>query len=157
MGCCGHDFASQATIAEAIRLNTLEFAEALPAVEKEYITFRDRAAVFDLRYGVCRNLVRLPEGRLGCPLHPARHEGKDLREGHCDIHYLCDTAKAFAMWRQEKQDEFVAFIAEKKLDTITYSIQMDAGGLLAEFKLKRSCEKRAVVGDRGIVEGVSRI
>ena len=136
MGCCGHDFLSKEKINEAIRMNTAEFAETRPNTTQEYVRFRDRNAASDLRHGVCRNLVKLEEG-IGCPLHPARHKGEDLREGHCDIHYLCDTAKAFATWDVTKQDEFLQFIAARKLDNITYSILMDSGGLWNEFRLKR--------------------
>jgi hypothetical protein len=136
MGCCGHDFMSRDKITEAIRLNTQELAQANPENREQFIAFRDRASSGDLRFGVCRNLVRLEFG-IGCPLHPARHSGEDLREGHCDIHYLCDTAKAFGTWGIDKQEEFLKFVAGRKLDNITYSILMDSGGLLQEFRLKR--------------------
>ncbi len=154
MGCCGHDFPEKEKINEAIDLNTAEFIEANPNTTANYILFRDRASIFDLRFGVCRNLIKLdnsqsnstsnpsstptPTPQLGCPLHPARHNNIDLREGHCDIHYLCDTAKSFATWNREKQEEFLQFIHSKKLDNITYSIEMDNGKLITEFKSKRT-------------------
>ncbi len=149
MGCCGHDFPEKEKINEAIHLNTLEFKESNPKTTPQFIQFRDRASIFDLRFGVCRNLIKLdntqtntfsnPQSdssspKLGCPLHPARHNNIDLREGHCDIHYLCDTAKSFATWNLKKQEEFLSYITAKKLDNITYSIVMDNGELLTEFK-----------------------
>jgi hypothetical protein len=137
MGCCGHDFPNKEKIDEAIHQNTLEFQEANPQTTQEYTAFRDRASVFDLRYGVCRNLIKLENQQLGCPLHPVRHNNIDLREGHCDIDYLCDTAKTFATWNREKQEQFLAFIQLKKLDNITYSIEIDTGKLLIEFKSKQ--------------------
>ncbi len=144
MGCCGHDFPEKEKINEAIHQNTFEFKEANPQTPQDYINFRDRASVFDLRFGVCRNLIKLEKKdenqqnqespHLGCPLHPARHNNIDLREGHCDIHYLCDTAKSFATWNKKKQEQFLTFIQTKKLDNITYSIEMDNGKLMTEFK-----------------------
>ncbi len=155
MGCCGHDFLSTEKMNDAIHQNTLEFQQANPQTTPEYIKFRDRASVFDLRFGVCRNLIKLNNSlnsnkndrnpntkdlntflQLGCPLHPVLHNNIDLREGHCDIHYLCDTAKSFATWTKEKQQEFISFIHSKKLDNITYSILMDNGQLMTEFKTK---------------------
>lgn len=164
MGCCGHDFPEKEKINEAIHQNTLEFQQANPNTTAEYIQFRDRASIFDLRFGVCRNLIKLDNTssnsasnltsspiqnptlnpQLGCPLHPARHNNIDLREGHCDIHYLCDTAKSFATWSREKQEKFLEFIASKKLDNITYSIEMDTGKLLTEFRSKQK-EKPTII------------
>jgi len=165
MGCCGHDFPEKEKINDAIHQNTLEFQQSNPKTTQEYIQFRDRANVFDLRFGVCRNLIKLdntpnsdstsnstsnptssltPNPQLGCPLHPARHNNTDLREGHCDIHYLCDTAKSFATWNREKQEKFLTFIHSKKLDNITYSIEMDNGKLLTEFKTEKRVEPNTI-------------
>jgi len=132
MGCCGHDFLGKSKIEEAIKKNTLEFKEANPQTEEEFLVFRERRHPDDLRNGVCRNLIE-ENGKLLCPLHPARHEGKDLRVGHCDVNYLCKTAKTFATWSAERKTRFVKFVEEKKLDNITYSVLMDKNKLLTEF------------------------
>lgn len=133
MGCCGFDFPSKEKVAEAIKKNTLEFNFVNPLSEIEHLAFRERRAPMDMRDGVCRNLIQ-EEGCFRCPLHPARHQGKDLRIGHCDTEYLCNTAKSFAIWDAEKQQAFLAFIERKKLDNISYSILMDKGILMREFK-----------------------
>jgi len=125
MGCCGHDFVSKEKIEETIELNTKEFTEDL-------IAFRDRALSSDLRNGVCRNLIK-KEGKIFCPLHPAVNGDKDLRENHCNTHYLCKTAKEFAEWDEMKQQKFISFIGDENLDSISYSIKMDNGKLLEEF------------------------
>ncbi len=81
--------------------------------------------------GVCRNLIQ-ENGCYLCPLHQARH-GKDLRIGHCDTDYLCNTAKLFEKWSEEKKKQFIAFVESKNLDNTEYSILMDNHSLLKEF------------------------
>ena len=133
MGCCGHDFTSAEKIKEVIRFNTKEFNNLKPKVKAQFLKFRDRAHPSDLPYGVCRNLIE-HDGQIFCPLHPTLHDGKDLREGHCEIFHLCKTAKEFARWTTEKKEKFIDFIASKKLTNIEYSMKMDDSSLLAEFE-----------------------
>ena len=133
MGCCGHDFLSPEKIKEAIRLNTIEFNELKPKVYAQFIKFRDRNYPSDLRYGVCRNLIE-HDGQIFCPLHPTLHEERDLREGHCDIHHLCKTAKAFVTWNNKKKEKFIDFVASKRMDNIEFSMKMDDSSLLEEFE-----------------------
>jgi hypothetical protein len=133
MGCCGRNFPSKEKIREAIKKNTFEFKELNPQTRKELIKFRDRALPQDLRNGVCRNLIEKKE-RFLCPLHPKQNNGKDLREGHCDVDYLCLAAKEFMGWSRERQKEFLKFIDDKELDKIQYSIEMGDDSLLKEFK-----------------------
>ena len=130
MGCCGHDFGTREQIVEAITKNTNEFKEANPRTEEEFIKFRNRRPSSDLRNGVCRNLIET--NCIHCPLHPSIHK-EDLRIRHCNIDYLCSSARDFATWEKDKQDQFVEFIRSKKLDNITYSMQMDNGKLKEEF------------------------
>jgi hypothetical protein len=131
MGCCGHDFISPDKIREAIRLNTLEFNNLKPKTIEQFIKFRDRSFSSDLRYGVCRNLIK-HEDQIFCPLHPTLHK-EELREGHCDIHHFCKTAKEFESWDNEKKEKFIDFVASKKLDNIEFSMKMDDNSLLKEF------------------------
>lgn len=133
MGCCGHDYPSAQKIKEAIEINTQEFHQANPKTDEELLKFRNRCELYNLRFGVCRNLIILPTGQIGCPLHPFLHNGKDLREGHCDINYLCITAKIFTTWSAEKQQAFLNFINNKHLNNIEYSLQIDNETLLKEF------------------------
>ncbi len=132
MGCCGHDFGSKEKIDEAIRLNTIEFKNINPQVKAQFIKFRERAHPADLRHGVCRNLIG-HGSQIFCPLHPTLHQ-EDLRKNHCDIDYLCKTAKEFAQWNQEKQERFILFVKEKNIDNLEYSIRMDDNSLLKEFE-----------------------
>jgi hypothetical protein len=131
MGCCGHSFVSKEKVKEAIKKNTQELELAQPKTESQFIKFRDRRPSMDLRDGVCRNLV--DKGCIHCPLHPKRQKGKDLRVGHCDVNFLCKTAKGFANWNEEKKEKFLKFIESQGLDNIEYSLKMDNGSLLEEF------------------------
>ena len=133
MGCCGHDFISPEKIREAIRLNTLEFNALKPKVTAQFIKFRDRVHPYNLRYGVCRNLIQ-HEDQIFCPLHPTLHE-KDLRKGHCDIHHMCKTAREFELWNNEKKEKFIDFVVSKKIDNIEFSMKMGDNSLLKEFNL----------------------
>ena len=130
MGCCGHDFGTKEQIAVTISHNTKEFKEENPKTEQEFTKFRDREHSSDLKNGVCRNLIQT--SRIHCPLHPSIHK-KDLRIGHCNVNYLCKTAREFANWEQAKQKSFIIFINKQNLDSISYSIQMDNNQLLEEF------------------------
>lgn len=132
MGCCGYGFRSKEKIQEAVDENTKEFNSSNPITEEKFILFRDRRQKMDLRDGVCRNLIK-EGGCFLCPLHPARHDGKDLRIGHCDINYLCKTAEKFEGWDENKRKKFLQFIEGKNMDNITYSIKMDDNSLLNEF------------------------
>ncbi len=132
MGCCGHDYLSKKMIQEAIRLNTVEFKDVDPSKEISLVAFRERREAYDLRNGVCRNLIE-KDSQLLCPLHPSLNNGKDLRVGHCDLNYMCPTAKLFETWKPEKQDKFIKFIESKKLDHLSYSMRMVDERLLNEF------------------------
>ncbi len=145
MGCCGHDFGSVKQIRKAVMKNTREFHVMNPKERIDFVAFRERYDKSNLLSGVCRNLIS-KEGCMLCPLHPSLHTFKeeskdesskenleDLRKGHCNIHYLCPTAKAFALWDEEKKKQFVEFIEGKEINNIEYSLAMDKGELLEEF------------------------
>lgn len=138
MGCCGHDFISKEKIEETIHRNNQEFNELLnknkeTKTKETLIEFRERAYPSDLRNGVCRNLIE-EDNHIFCPLHPARNDGEDLREGHCSINYLCKTAGEFAKWNEDKQHEFIVFVSRKNLDNVEFSLLIGDDSLLREFK-----------------------
>ena len=136
MGCCGNNFVSEKKIEVAIRKNTLDFMKENPKNKEDYLVFKNRANPSQLRHGVCMNLVN-KDAVLLCPLHPACHDGDDLREGHCDIDYLCKTAKEFAKCDFKIQKEFIDFINLKNLSNIKYSIEMDNGKLWKDFLMSK--------------------
>ena len=117
----------------------------IPKTKQEFEEFRDRELSQNLRNGVCRNLIQInnqevqtnnkPSCQFLCPLHPTRHKSKeDLRLGHCDIHYLCKSAKIFKDWDKKTQEEFLNYIKTKQLSNIQYSLKMDDNSILEEFQ-----------------------
>ena len=132
MGCCGHDFISKKKTKEAINKNTKQFYMDKIKIKEDFVEFRDRYEITNLKNGVCRNLIER-DGCFLCPLHPNLHKGEDLREGHCDVNYLCKTAREFSKWDKNKQQQFIDFIKKKNLDNLTYSMKMDNSSLMGEF------------------------
>lgn len=132
MGCCGHSFPSKKKVIEAIEDNIQEFRFLHPQTREELLKFRDRFPKIALRNGVCYNLIR-KNGQLLCPLHPLQNQGKELREGHCEVDHLCNTAVQFNSWNSDLQKKFLGWIALKNLDNIDYSLGMEDNYWLIEF------------------------
>jgi hypothetical protein len=124
VGCCGHTWTSRDAVLEALRKNTLEYS-----IAKSDAEFLYRAAVGDLRSGVCRNLVLCDDEPL-CPLHPG-FKGDDIR--NCNILHLCRTAYMFNTWDEDKKERFTCFVRSKGMDWFERSVRMDDGSLLDEF------------------------
>ncbi len=132
-GCCGNDYSNKKKLMRDIRKNTYEFHKS-----KSIKSFMTRTK--DLRAsGICANLV-FKDGKFFCPGHPALHHGKDYRavDPDCekDADDGCKTYILFQTWGKEKQKQFLDFIKSKKLDSYTYSINMDNDSLLKEFEKK---------------------
>ncbi len=128
-GCCGRKFGSKQEMEKALKEN-----KAALKKHRNLSSFRDREDENSLHgCGICFNLIR--EGKsIFCPLHPMRNEGRDFREGHCDIHYLCRTAKKFNSWPDDKKQRYLDFIRKKNPDWYEYSIKTDNGEFLKEFE-----------------------
>lgn len=127
-GCCGRDFKAKERVIKDIKKNTDDFYN-----HNDMIKFRDRKEKLNLRpSGVCRNAILIDDSVL-CPLHPNMNDGNDARDGHCDINYLCKTAKIFNSWNKRKQRKFLRFVKRKKMDWFDYSLNVDNGELLKEF------------------------
>lgn len=141
-GCCGKKYSSPDLVRAAIVKNTEEFISLNPKTDAEYLTFRNRADPSNFRDGVCRNLISeervVSDVHLGvqfvCPLHPARHNRKDLRVGHCDQNYMCVTAKRFETWDSARRVEFLAYVDSLHLDNVGYSLKMIGIELLRGFE-----------------------
>lgn len=90
--------------------------------------------------GACMNLVKLNSKEYGCAGHPARNKGKELRDhykGWCNKEFLCDTAELFNKWTDKQQKEFLTFLKKKKLNLVDYSLGLDSGDLLKEFRRQK--------------------
>jgi hypothetical protein len=134
MGCCGDNYTNREEIIEAIRRNTGEYKESKS--KKDFMNRHDADAV--RKCGVCRNVIFSDDSKkqVMCPLHPIFNEdgdSKDIRDGHCDIYYLCKAAFCFSMWDEKKRRAFVSFILKKKPDWYEFSMGMDSDTYLNEF------------------------
>lgn len=131
VGCCLYAFAGKEATLTAIRRNTVAFAQLVPGDEEALLRFRDREAPSDV---VCCNCVEEAPGVLGCPLHPTRHDSRDLRLGHCMAGFLCRTAALYRNeWSQETRERFIAFAKARQLDNYEYSHLMVHDELLEAF------------------------
>lgn len=134
MGCCGRDYKPRKELEDGIYKNTLEFKKI-----KDRPTFIKRKDAEYLRScGVCRNIIFTDETKtkVCCPVHPAFNEPgdtTDLREGHCEIEYLCKVSFLYDLWDKDKQKAFIKFIQKKNLDWYTFSIGMDNDSFVDEF------------------------
>ena len=132
-GCCIIDnvVPTRKELAEAFRKNTLIFRH-LKNVKK----FAERPGSGSVRAcGVCNNLI-VKNNKIICPLHP-KIAGEDLRKRtFCYKEYLCETAQRFNKWPEEKQKRFLKFIKSKNPDWYTFSINIENGSWMKEFKAK---------------------
>lgn len=136
-GCCGHHFTSKKDIERALILNTLTYIKHRDD-EKPIKDFRDRSKLIR-SCGICFNLVLLDfekdkkARKIGCPLHPKLNNGKDLREGYCEIDHLCKAAFMFNEFDDNMKEKFLKLIKSKNLDWYDYSLKMDNNELINEF------------------------
>ena len=136
-GCCGPKLGKKEDLQKDIEENTKQFAE-FKKEGKSLKQFRNRYTNWNFgKGGACRNLIQ-KDGQVFCSIHPKRNPtiGKDLREGHCDHAYMCNTFKHYNRWHMKKKEAFVQFLLEKKLDNYDYSVNMDNGKLMKEFEEK---------------------
>ncbi len=135
-GCCGVEFEKKKEeIIEQVEVNTKElknFEDLKKFRERHGPLFKDNGDP----YKMCRNICKLKDGSVGCPLHPAVNNRKDFRGNYCYSSFMCSTVEEFKSWNERRQKKFLAFIDFKKLDTYDYSMMMDSDALLNEFKRK---------------------
>ena len=133
MGCCGRDYTSREDVLLAIDKNTREFKACQDLQE-----FRDRPHSRYLRdCGVCRNVIFSDDDktRVICPIHPkVANTSADLREGHCEVEYLCKAAFLFDLWDEKKQEAFISSLKKKDLDWWTFSMGMDDDSFVDGFE-----------------------
>ena len=115
-GCCGHDFGTKDELKLAIKKNNFEFLDkkSLKEFKLENNSLRE--------CGVCRCVVNLTDGTLGCPLHPKQtNEGEDLRT--CNILFECKKSFLYrTTWDEKKRKKFLDKV--KEMDCFDYSLFM---------------------------------
>jgi hypothetical protein len=128
MGCCGNNYKGKKEVEDGIKRNTYSYEDAT-----DKAAWGKRQQGFVRACGVCFNVIH-ENGEIFCPLHPARNNGKDLRDDVCDKNHMC---KAFYMfynqWDDKTRKKFIDFIKSKNLDWYSYSIGMDNNSLFEEF------------------------
>jgi hypothetical protein len=146
-GCCGRNFKSKKEVEKDIEENTKEFNKISQKSLFRMLLFRDRFSKnpYDLKKsGVCSNLVNF-SNCVACPLHPLINKivskeeykypntKKDLRFGHCDVNYECET---FMYWKTLSKKEkmiFIEWIGKNYDDNYIYSIENVEGILLQRY------------------------
>lgn len=125
-GCCGDGFKSKQEVLKEIRENMIDFRKY-----SDKKAFMKRPPYFKPS-GICGNIGFI-NGKLGCLIYPKKGQ-EDIRKDYCDYNFECKTLKEFRSWNTKKQEAFLKFLKEKNLSFYDYSIGMDNGKLLEEFK-----------------------
>ncbi len=146
-GCCGRKFKSKKEVEKDIEINTYEFSFLKKYDEKELLIFRDRLSKnkWDLTpSGICSNLIDFDNGCYACPLHNKINEiipkekfvttNKDLRIGHCDEKYECETLILWKNFTKEQKEKYIKFLSKKiPINHYEYSTKNLNGILIKEF------------------------
>jgi hypothetical protein len=162
-GCCSPGLGSEKEVLRDVRENTIELNEILDKVykneskaevsrileneknnKKAPINFKERYDNDQFpKSGVCFNLVQFSETCFACPLHNKINEivpknqfegpKKDLRVGHCDVNYECETFIYYKLMSDEQKKLFVKWVKEKGYNFHKYSIENIEGSLIKAF------------------------
>lgn len=133
-GCCGHTWGDEEEVLEQIRKNTIIFKNI------SLKEFQERSERALSRSGGCKSLV-FKNRKIVCSLHP-KQVGEDFRDKNCNKNHLCDTILEFQNWPLEKQKAFLKFIEKKNPSHYDYSMSMDTGRFLKEFKKQYKTTKQ---------------
>jgi len=135
-GCCGYDWAPVHKLKREVENNTWR-----------YKTFYTKKEIFAettegvKASGICKGVMFLEDGTIGCPLHPARNRGIDFRKGDCIKNYECNTLKHYKRWSKDLKRQFLSYVAEKDLDSFQYSMANAKGTFLSSFKRKKGLSR----------------
>ncbi len=128
-GCCGNHYTSEKDVVNTIWKSTEELKTSSSPKE-----FRDRfPKELVASSGICKNFVKFEDGTHGCGIHPARVGLPDLRIGHCDENYLCQTMRIWLSWDDKAKQKFIDWLDGQYFSLYTYSMGMDQGTLLKEY------------------------
>jgi len=116
-GCCGYDWAPIERLKKQVAMNTWRFTKMYSSRE----AFAD-TTVGVTEVGICKGVINLDDGSVGCPLHPKRNGGKDLRAGDCLRNYECNALRQYKKWPEEKRLAYLEHIVRGNYDTYSYSM-----------------------------------
>ncbi len=147
-GCCGRNFKSKELVLKDIDLNTADFKQIKIPSTLRLLQFRDRLSEdmwAVMPSGVCSNVVKFGEQTYACPLHKninklipkkqflALHK-KDLRQGHCDVNFECDTVHIFKLLSEKQKQEYLEWLKTQNLnDAYEYSTANVKAKLIYKF------------------------
>ncbi len=146
-GCCSPGLTTEKEVLRDIQENTIELNEELEKEqdnETALINFKKRYDNDEFpKSGVCFNLVQFSETCFACPLHNKINEivpkeqlegpKKDLRIGHCDVNFECETFIYYKLMSGEQKKKFVEWVKNKGYNVHKYSIENIEGRLIKEF------------------------
>jgi hypothetical protein len=127
-GCCGYDWATIEPVKKQIVMNTFYYTKLYSSKE----AFADSTiGITDV--GVCKGVVNLEDGSVGCPLHPKQNDGKDLRTGDCLRNYECNALRHYKKWPRDRRLQFLEHVARGNFDTYSYSMANANNTLIISF------------------------
>ena len=150
-GCCGRAFKSKEDVEKDIDDNSRDFFKIHVPSTVRLIDFRDRLSKDNWKVknsGICSNLVKFRCGIIACPLHKSINKlistdeffaihKKDLRFGHCDVNFECESVKIFKKLSQEQRKAFLDWVKKQDFDSYRYSKLTVDGILLRNFLARK--------------------
>jgi len=127
-GCCGYDWAPIDQIKRQISFNTWRYFKMFTSKEVFAETTIGVTAV-----GVCKGVIEFDDGTIGCPLHPAKNDGKDYRSGDCLRNFECNALKHYKKWPESTRRALLTHIAAQPFDNYTYSMANSSNSLIQGF------------------------
>jgi hypothetical protein len=127
-GCCGYDWAPIERLKKQVAMNTWRFTKMYSSKE----TFAE-TTIGVTEVGICKGVIQFDDGSVGCPLHPKRNDGNDLRSGDCLRNYECNALRHYKKWTKERRLEYLEHIAKGNYDTYTYSIANANNSVIVTF------------------------
>jgi hypothetical protein len=127
-GCCGYDYASEDKLKKQIATNTWRFNKMYTSKEAFAET-----TIGVTEAGCCKAVIEFEDGTVGCPLHPKKNDGKDLRTGDCLRNYECNTLRHYKTWRKNRRLLFLEHVVRGNFDTYSYSMANANSSLIMSF------------------------
>ena len=127
-GCCGYDYASEDKLKKQIETNTFRFNKMYNSKEAFAET-----TIGVTEVGVCKAVINFEDGTVGCPLHPKKNDGKDLRTGDCLRNYECNALRQYKGWGKPRKRAFLEHVARGNFNTYTYAMANANSTLIMSF------------------------
>ena len=127
-GCCGYEYVSEDKLKKQIAMNTWRFKKMYTSKE----VFAE-TTIGVTEAGCCKAVIEFEDGTVGCPLHPKKNEGQDLRTGDCLRNYECNALRHYKKWRRSRKRAFLEHVARGNFNTYSYSMANSNSSLIRTF------------------------